>query len=415
MRSTTVPAACAAALICAFSASPALAAKESIIYSFTGGADGGFPQGGVIADASGNFYGATTSDGTGHNGVVYELSPPAKGQKSWTQTTLYNFTGGNDGGVPQAGLMLSKKGALYGTTYAGGANGDGVVFELTPPASGKTAWKEKVLWTFTGGNDGNEPSGVLIEDKAGNLYGTTTGGGTGVVGTVFELSPPAKGQTAWTETVLYNFTGNNDGGEPFGRMLFGSDGNLYGTSAGYGQYNYGTIYRLIAPTGGSGSWTFALLHAFAGGKDGAAPRDGLIQGSDGTLYGTSAGFADDYGNVYLLQTDGSGYQVIYNIPGGTGFSGNGPWQTVSMGANGVLYGTTFGLGANASGTVFKVNPPAAGSTKWTHNVLYTFSPGAGGQFPYSTVLVGTGYVYGTTYGSAGESGFFPGTVWSIKQ
>jgi uncharacterized repeat protein (TIGR03803 family) len=414
MRSTTVPAACAAAMICAFSASPALAAHESIAYAFTGGADGGFPQGGVIADANGNFYGVTTSDGTGHNGVVYELSPPATGQKSWTQTTLYNFTGGNDGGIPQASLMIDKKGVLYGTTYAGGANGEGVVFKLTPPASGATAWKEKVLWTFTGGNDGSEPSGTLIMDAAGNLYGTTIGGGTGVVGTVFELSPPAKGQSAWAETVLYNFTGNNDGGEPFGRMLFGSDGNLYGTTAGYGQYNYGTIYRLIAPTAG-GTWSFSLLHAFADGKDGAVPRDGLIQGSDGTLYGTTAGFDSTWGNVFKLNTDGSGYQVLYNIPGGTGFTGNGPWQTVSMDASGALYGTTFGTGANASGTVFKVTPPAAGSTKWTHSVLHTFALGAGGQFPYSTVLIGNGFVYGTTYGSAGESGFFPGTVWRIKQ
>jgi uncharacterized repeat protein (TIGR03803 family) len=401
-------------MICAYSASPALAAQESIVYAFTGGADGGFPQGGVIADANGNFYGVTTSDGTGHNGVVYELSPPAKGQKSWTQTTLYNFTGGNDGGVPQVSLMIDKKGTLYGTTYAGGASGEGVVFKLTPPASGATSWKEKVLWTFTGGNDGSEPSGTLIMDAAGNLYGTTTGGGTGVVGTVFELSPPAKGQSVWAETVLYNFTGNNDGGEPFGRMLFGSDGNLYGTTAGYGQYNYGTIYRLIAPTTG-GTWSFSLLHAFADGKDGAVPRDGLIQGSDGTLYGTTAGFDSTWGNVFKLSTDRSGYQVLYNIPGGTGFTGNGPWQTVSLDASGALYGTTFGTDANASGTVFKVNPPAAGSTKWTHSVLHTFAPGAGGQFPYSTVLIGNGYVYGTTYGSAGESGFFPGTVWRIKQ
>jgi uncharacterized repeat protein (TIGR03803 family) len=414
MRSTTVPAACAAVMLCAFGASPAFAAKESIVYPFTGAADGGFPQGGVIADANGNFYGTTTSDGTGHNGVVYELSPPATGQKSWTQTTLYNFTGGKDGGIPQASLMMDKKGLLYGTTYEGGADGEGVVFRLTPPASGSTAWKEKVLWTFTGGNDGSEPSGALIEDGAGNLYGTTTGGGTGVVGTVFELSPPAKGQSAWAETVLYNFTGNNDGGEPFGRMLFGSDGNLYGTTAGYGQYNYGTIYRLIAPEAG-GTWSFALLHAFADGKDGAVPRDGLIQGSDGTLYGTTAGFDSTWGNVFKLNTDGSAYQVLYNIPGGTGFTGNGPWQTVSMDSSGALYGTTFGTGANASGTVFKVNPPAAGSTKWTHSVLHTFAPGAGGQFPYSTVLIGNGYVYGTTYGSAGESGFFPGTVWRIKQ
>ena len=386
-------------------------AGERVIYTFGDGNDGGFPQGGVIADPAGNFYGTTTSGGALHNGVVYELSPGAHGKRV-TQTTLYAFAGGTDGSLPQAGLLRGAEGTLYGTTYSGGTPGAGVVFSLTPPAQGGSTWTEKVLWTFTGGNDGGDPSGALIGDAAGNLYGTTESGGTGVVGTVFELSPPAAGKKKWSETVLYNFTGNNDGGEPYGRMLFGSDGNLYGTTAGYGQYNYGTVFQLTGKAG-QPNWNFALLHAFAGGNDGEVARDGLIQGPDGTLYGDTAGFDHSYGNVFSLHTDGSAYSVLWNVTGGQGYTGNGPWQSVSMDANGVLYGATLADGNSASGEIFKLSPPAAGKTKWIPKVLHVFQPTAKGQIAYTNVLVGSDGLYGTTYGAAGQSGFYPGTVWHI--
>ena len=401
-------AAFAAAVISAACANPALAAKQKLLYSFAGGTDGGFPQGGVIADAAGNLYGTTTSDGNGHNGVVYELTP-GTGHGKQTQTTLYAFTGGNDGGIPQAGLVIDAKGNLYGTTYEGGSARDGVVFELSPPKKGGTPWTEKVLWSFTGGNDGGNPTDALILDSAGNLYGTATEGGTGVVGTVFELSPSGK---KWTETVLYNFTGNNDGGEPYGKMLLGSDGNLYGTTAGYGQYNYGTIFKLTAPAGGGG-WGFSVLHAFAGGTDGEVPRDGLIQGPDGTLYGDTAGFDTSYGNVYSLQTDGSAYTVLWNVAGGQGYTGNGPWQTVSLDSSGNLYGATLADGKSASGEVFELSPPAAGKKNWKAKVLHVYQGNAKGQIAYTTVLVGADGLYGTTYGAAGQAGFYPGTVWRI--
>ncbi len=411
MRNTLATAVSTAALMLAFGGQ-AWAAKQTPIYTFAAGNDGGFPQGGVIADAKGNLYGTTTSDGADHSGVVYELSP-VKGSKTYAQQTLYTFTGGNDGGVPQAGLFMDGQGNLYGTTYEGGADGEGVVFEVSPPAKGGTTWTETVLWSFTGGNDGGQPTDALIMDAAGNLYGTTDEGGTGVVGTVFELSPPAKGKTAWTETVLYNFTGNNDGGEPYGRMLFGSDGNLYSTTAGYGQYNYGTIFKLTAPQG-KGGWSFSVLHAFQGGSDGEVPRDGLIQGPDGTLYGDTAGFDDSYGNVFSLKTDGSDYKVLWTVKGGQGFTGNGPWQTVSMDSSGALYGATLADGKSANGEVFKLTPPANGKGHWTPSLLHVFQGGADGQYPYTTVLLGKGFVYGTTYGVGSQNGFYPGTVWRIK-
>jgi uncharacterized repeat protein (TIGR03803 family) len=396
----------AAAILCTATSGEA-AVKETTLYSFTGGNDGSFPHAGVIADDKGNFYGVTSSGGANHSGVIFELSPPAKGDTTWTQTTLYSFTGGNDGSNPQAALMMDAKGDLYGTTYSGGATGNGVVFELAQHKH-KGTWTYHTLWGFSGGNDGGVPAGSLTMDNAGNLYGTTTQGGTGVVGTVFELSPSGK---KWSESVLYNFTGNNDGGEPMGNVLLGKDGNLYGTTAGYGQFNYGVVYKLTAQSGGN--WGFSVLHAFQGGSDGEVPRDGLIQDANGTLYGATAGFSASYGNVFQLDTDGGNYNVIYSIIGGQGFTGNGPWQTVSLGADGTIYGTTYADGASSFGEVFQLTPQAGNS--WSPKVLYTFPGGAGGQYSYSKVWVDKlGRLYGTTYGVAGQGGFFPGTVWRIK-
>jgi len=396
----------AAAILCTATSGEA-AVKETTLYSFTGGNDGSFPHAGVIGDGKGNLYGVTSSGGANHSGVIFELRPPAEGETAWTQTTLYTFTGGNDGANPQAALMMDAKGNLYGTTYSGGASGNGVVFKLAR-LKHKDTWTYRTLWSFTGGNDGGVPVGSLTMDSAGNLYGSTTQGGTGVVGTVFELSPNGK---KWSESVLYNFTGNNDGGEPMGNVLLGKDGNLYGTTAGYGEFNYGVVYKLTAQ--GGGNWGFSVLHAFAGGSDGEVPRDGLIQDANGTLYGATAGFAESYGNVFQMNTDGSNYNVIYSIIGGQGFTGNGPWQTVSMGTDGTIYGTTYADGASSFGEVFQLTPEAGNS--WTPKVLYTFPGGAGGQYSYSKVwLDKLGRLYGTTYGVAGQGGFFPGTVWRIK-
>jgi hypothetical protein len=399
----------AAAILCMATSGEAKV-KEATLYSFTGGSDGSFPHAGVISDAKGNLYGVTSSGGADHSGVIYELSPPKHGATTWTQTTLYSFTGGNDGANPQADLMMDAKGNLYGTTYSGGASGQGVTFQLVRHKV-KDTWKFRTMWSFTGGNDGGVPAGSLSMDSAGNLYGTTTQGGIGVVGTVFELTPASAGKK-WIERVLYNFTGNNDGGEPMGNVLLGSDGNIYGTTAGYGEFNYGVVYRLTAPVSG-GDWGFSVLHAFQGGSDGEVPRDGLIQDTNGTLYGATAGFANSYGNVFQMNTDGSNYNVIYTVSGGQGFTGNGPWQTVTMGANGTIYGTTYADGQSSFGEVFQL-APQAGNT-WIPTVLYTFPGGAGGQYSYSKVLIDTvGRLYGTTYGVAGQGGFYPGTVWQIK-
>ncbi len=390
------------------------------IYSFVDGNDGGFPESGLTPDAVHHvFYGTTTSGGAGHNGVVFSLAPPAQTGGAWTETPLYSFTGGNDGGIPTANVSVDPKtGAIYGTTYQGGADGYGVVFELTPPAVSGGAWTETVLHTFTGGNDGGDPDGQLIEDAQGNLYGAASEGGTGVVGVVFALSPPAGGQTAWTETVLYNFTGNSDGGEPLGDLVFGPGHALYGATAGYGSDNSGTIYALTRPTSPGGTWGFNLIHTFAGGAAGEVPRAGMIYGRDGNLYGTTAGFASSQGSVFQLipPTTKAGaftYNVLYDFSG-LGFDGNGPWAPVSMDAHGNLYGTTLGVGLSSNGEIFKLAPPASPGGQWTETVPYYFNGGTDGQFPYSNVVILGKDLFGTTYGAAGQSGFYPGTVWEYQ-
>jgi len=173
--------------------------NETVLDEFTAGSDGGFPQyGTLVFDQAGNLYGTTFGEfGSGGNGTVYELSPSGEG---WTQDIIYSFTGGSDGGGPYSGVIFDHAGNLYGTAYEGGESNHGTVFELSPSASG---WTEKTLHIFQGGSDGSGPIASLTMDAASNLYGTTCGGGSQSGGTVFELAPSGDN---WSHTVLYNFT-----------------------------------------------------------------------------------------------------------------------------------------------------------------------------------------------------------------
>jgi len=176
-------------------------------------------------------------------GVVFELSPPTLGQTAWTETALYAFHGVHDGYYPSASLIADGSGNLYGTTVQGGASGDGIAFELSPPANGGTKWNETVLYTFSGAG-GEFPGGGLLADGTGNLYGTASSGGSGT-GVVFKLSPPPEGQMAWTETVLYTFGDRErDGYYPSASLIADGSGNLYGTTAQGGSHSDGTVFKL---------------------------------------------------------------------------------------------------------------------------------------------------------------------------
>jgi hypothetical protein len=242
--------------------------------------------------------------------VVFVSSASAE----WKEKVLYSFQGGTDGAVPAGGVVFDKAGNLYGATNQGGSTSCspiadcGTVFQLSPPAQKGDPWTETVLYTFKGkqSNDGDSPSGGLLIDTQGNLYGVTGYGGTGNCiilgitggcGTVYELSPPKQKGDAWTETILYSFPTTKQGYLPNGELVFDSTGNLYGaTSFGgtkgttcdkfYGG-QCGVVFELSPPRTKGGKWTEKVLHAFAGGTDGAAPNSGLLRDRKGTIYGTT--------------------------------------------------------------------------------------------------------------------------------
>jgi uncharacterized repeat protein (TIGR03803 family) len=331
------------------------------------------------------------------------------------ESVLYRFKGGSDGATPSASLVEDSAHNLYGTTTSGGTSNLGTVFEVSPPG---TAWTESVLYNFAGGNDGANPYGNLIFDKAGNLYGTTVAGGTsanctGGCGTIFELSPPAAQGDPWTETVLYSFTGQSDGANPYSGLIMDSKGNLYGTTPTGGQANCGattcgTVFELTPPAAQGDPWTETVLHAFgkgSNGGDGSHPMAGLTFGLHGAIFGTTPtgnGKAAS-GIVFKLKppaTQGGSWTegVLYRFTGGS--DGSGPNAPLVVDKTGNLYGTTFG-GGTGFGTVFEI---AFGT--WTETVLYNFTGGTDGTSPAARLLLDkTGNLYGTaTSGGTNNNG-----------
>jgi uncharacterized repeat protein (TIGR03803 family) len=279
------------------------------MHQFGQGTDGINPAGSLVFDSAGNLYGTTQQGGTYGQGTVFELLPQAGGL--WTEKVLHNFSNsGPDGGDPVAGVILDSSGNIYGTTLFGGVNRThggyvGVVFEMTQAGG---AWNEKILYSFTQSKyDAAGPAGSLIFDAAGNLYGTTINGGRYFgKGTVFELSPHTGG--SWTETILHNFSNTGtDGYEPYCNLIFDSAGNLYGTTSGGGIYQGGsvfggTVFKLTP--GAGGTWTERILHNFGNGTDGSFPLAGLIFDASGNLYGTTeyggGGVGDGPGTVFQI-------------------------------------------------------------------------------------------------------------------
>jgi uncharacterized repeat protein (TIGR03803 family) len=221
----------------------------------------------LIMDNAGALYGTTSEGGTLDLGTVFQLTPPPKGQTAWTPAVLHSFTG-FDGTAPVAGLIFDSKGALYGTTSAGGTLHAGTVFKLTPPATGQTKWIPTVLWQVPGGSFGASPKASLSFDSKGVLYGTNNTEGEHGGGTVFKLTPPTAWHTAWTPDLLHSFNGD-DGVGPRSKLIIDSAGALYGTTAAGGTNNNGTVYKLAPPI------TF-LNSKVAGVPDGAIPQGGLI-------------------------------------------------------------------------------------------------------------------------------------------
>ena len=388
--------------------------SENVLADFGGGSGPSLPYAGLIFDKSGNLYGTSEFGGTDNQGTVFELTPNSNGV--WAQTVLYNFTGNGDGGQPSGGLLFDSVGNLYGTTNFGGnancSQGCGTVFKLTPNSGG---WTETVLYSFTGGSDGREPSARLLIDSSNNLYGTTLlGGNIGSVcsagcGTVFKLTQ-ASGN--WTESVLYAFQGAADGAWPYDGLTFDAAGNLYGTASAGGSATSGVVFKL-AP--GASGWSESVIHAFSGGTDGKYPYGDLIFDTSGNIYGTAFQGGRGYGVVFELQPTSTGgwveraLRLFANAPAGNPVAG------LVMDSAHNLYGTTL-LGETESscgggcGTLFKLSPSATG---WSYKVIHRFGQGSDGYHPSGDLILdASGNIYGTTQ-AGGSSG--SGTVFQIMQ
>jgi hypothetical protein len=343
---------------------------ETVLYTFQGGSDGAYPYSSLVFDEAGNLYGTTTGGGdpTCFCGVVFKLAHSKSG--SWTERTLYSFTG-NDGASPFKGLIFDDEGDLFGATYAGGSSNAGAVFELMPP-SGNSAgpWREKVLYSFTGGSDGGFPISDLVRDKGGKLYGTTLQGGALGYGAVFQLTRPSGRGVSWTEAAIYSFTGGSDGADPYDGVTLDAHGRLVGVATFGGNLNCGngcgTVYQLTPPATPGGAWSENTLYQFTGGNDGAQPFAKPVLDNKGKLFGTAsfdgpanAACSPFCGNVYELTPPASGTSswAETNLYGFTGANdGYYPSASLFLGKRGVLYGTTAAGGASGVGIAFQIAP-----------------------------------------------------------
>ncbi len=384
----------------------AYAQTESVIHSFrsTSVFDGVSPFGGIAAGKSGALYGTTVSGGKFSHGAVYKLSPPAAPGGAWRQSILYPFTGAYDGSSPMGSLVLNlHSGKIYGTAQGGGSQNSGVVFELVPPAKSGAPWTELVLYNFTGLQDGGWPENGLVADPEGRLYGTTYLGGRYQSGVAFRLSSSPGG--VWTEDVIYNFRADADGGHPDpSGLVFGAAGVIYGTtqSAGTGQ---GTVFELAPPSGGTGVFTESDLYAFSGiNGDGLQPVGTPVLDSSGALYGsTLQGGQYSEGAVFQLSppaTQGSGWKesILYSIAS-SGSDGYFPSAGLVFDVSGALNGVTE-LGGDAScncGTAFKLSPPSITGGAWTFSLLHTFGGGSDGAFPQAPLFPSGQSLFGSTY------------------
>lgn len=375
-------------------AAPAAQAQTlTVLHNFTDGADGAEPYAGVTIDRKGNLYGTTTTGGDNNGGgTVFKLSHVGTG---WTLSTLHAFVQTGDGALPAARVVFGPDDTLYGTTYSGGQAGKGTVFNLRPPPTACKSvlcpWTESVLYSFTGGSDGGGPYfGDLIFDAAGNIYGTTNGGGAHGEGVVFKLT---RSNGGWTESVLYSFTGGDDGSYPYSGVTFDSAGNLYGTATYNGSGGNGTVYELSSS--GSG-WTESTLYSFDGGPgDGGSPIGGVIFDAHGNLYGTTnLGGPGGGGTAWELTPSGGNWSFTL-LQGFTGYEG--PFATPTLDSAGTVYGTSMFTGGG-DGEVFKLTSSGGG---W-HYTSYPFN-GNDGYAPLGGVsLDASGNIYGTT--AAGGSG-----------
>ncbi|MGO8696665.1 MAG: beta strand repeat-containing protein [Limisphaerales bacterium] len=359
------------------------------LYFFTNLPDGVYPAG-LIQGGDGNFYGTIVGlDNLGSfnsaAGAVFKITPTGN------LTNLYSFGYDNGGADPQAGLVQGKDGSFYGTTSEGGTGNAGTVFKIN--ASGNFA----NLYSFTNGNDGANPEGSLVQGSDGYLCGTTHGGGAAGYGTVFKIS------TNGLFTNLYSFaniatTTSTDGADPEAGLVVGRDGNFYGTTYDGGYYFAGNVFR-ITPKG-----VLTSLYSFFGYDDGANPQAGLVQGRDGNFYGTTSGGGSGSAGTVFRVSAGGQFRSLYSFTNGA--DGASPQSGLVQGSDGDFYGTAYSGGSNGVGTVFKL------SSSGLFSILYSFTGDNDGSFPEAALIQASdGCFYGTA-SQGGSNGF--GTVFKIS-
>jgi|HubBroStandDraft_1064217.scaffolds.fasta_scaffold01629_4 uncharacterized repeat protein (TIGR03803 family) len=413
----------------AFELTPGATWSQTVLYNFQGGNDGASPLAALTPGKGGVLYGTTSAGGNSGNGTVFQLTPPAKTGDSWTETVLYNFQGNGadgtvdvngttvtltsgssfvtgtawngvsvvigtatytvanvvsssvltlttsagtqtgvlystaDGSGPAASVTLFPNGKLYGTTFGGGAlyengainGGFGTVFELTPPAGGTGAWTETLVYVFGSGKFGSGPASEVIAYK-GNLYSNTCCGTVG--GTVFKLTPPGEAGGEWAKPPVYSFSSGEVGENPIGGLAINADGVLYGTTIEGGADGQGIIFSLTPTTKGK-PYTLTTIHTFTNGTDGGAPYGGVVLGPNGVLYATVTTGCDFSAGGVLQFTPPTGSgpwteTVLYSFTGGS--DGSQPVAGVTLGSNNALYGTTEFDGASGYGTVYELIP-----------------------------------------------------------
>ncbi|MGA2902448.1 MAG: choice-of-anchor tandem repeat GloVer-containing protein [Candidatus Korobacteraceae bacterium] len=403
-------------LILLVAATAAQAQTLTVLHAFTGGADGANPAAGLTMDSGGRLYGTAEAGAEGF-GTVFKI---ARSGSSWTFAPLYVFTGGTDGGSPAAAVTFGPDGVIYGTAQYGGNlsachepfwTGCGVVFELrpssTPPRTVFGAWNETVIFQFNF-TDGALPASEVLFDAAGNLYGTTIGGGSVEdgrqpgsgedcdyhCGVVYELS---KVNGSWDQTAVYLFT-EDSGSNPYAGLVFDHQGNLYGAASFTGPAGYGSIFELTPSGSGFGE---RLVHAFSSG-DGGPVYSTLVMDAAGNLYGANPGSQNRYDGTVFSISSSHGFSTIYTFG-----EGQGPYGGLTMAAAGNLYGTTPVGGANNFGSVFKLTPSNGG---WIYSTIHDFVSTDGCQSTARVLLDASGNLYGTS-SNCGANGY--GTVWEI--
>jgi len=383
-----------------------------LIYTFPG-APGAILAKFWSADNRGVIYGSGLAGGDkecAYCGTVFLMQPPAGSGGSWSQVTIYVFPG-HGGGSEGGPVVPGPNHVVFGASLYGGPSGCGELYRFQQAGG---AWKENVIHNFTC-TDGSYVNGLV--SAGGVLYGTTANGGAFGYGEIFQVNPPASGGGAYTLTVLYSFTGGADGANPTGLILW--NGSLYGgtTGGGAGPCNTGqlspgcgTIWQLAPPASGD-AWTESTLYSFAGGADGSSPAS-LVADGDGGFYGVacgaSCGSAAGQGAVFQLTPGPWTVSPLYTF-GGQPDDGQGPNSIVPAGS-GALVGTTGGGGSYNHGTAFLLSPPAVSGGAWTETIVHDFGSKSGSN-PSGVVMGAKGVVYGAT-AQAGSSN--AGTAFRIQ-